>query len=402
MKPFLSLVGTIALVLHGICFAKTKTETWVSSPSLLSLADPSHWVDPANAKIYSNHVNDVLDATIGRCNAYMPNNAGAIVKALHKCGSEIDAKGNPTGKSETPNFPGKNDYVIIHVVRWQDLAAGAKEQKVDKQNWYVVNGNPDWDDDDYAKNNRIFGRKQIYLLYVYFNLDKNQTMSIRYDVTTTSKIPAYLSDLLQLGQIAGIGSQGGAAATPGDGWNVNLFEIPYVPSDVKIAPTLLSDTGSGSQLDAKTFDNEGKYHLDFSVGVPIKQLSDVSYVQSSNTLVPASVDKTKIYALIDLYPWAVDIKSAWSKYPHFVTGVAMASQPLHNSLFAVAYGPTIATFYVGASLNVKQLPTTTACSATPTTAETATGLLKRVCPDFAFGLRVSVGAVAQSLKSAKK
>jgi hypothetical protein len=395
-------VCLLALCFNGMCFAKAKTDTWVSSPGLLSLADESKWVDSANAKLFRNHSNDVINATMGSCYDYMPDSTGAIVKALHTCRNQIDSTGQPTGKREIPNFPGKDDYVIIHVVRWQNLANGATEQKVDKQNWFVVNGGSDWGDDDYASNNRVFGRKQVYLLYLYFNLDTNSAISVRYDVKTTSKIPAYLNNLIQLGQIAGIGTQGGTGAKPAEGWNANLFQIAYVPSDIQVTATLESAAGNGTQLDAKTFDNEGKYHLDFSVGVPIKKLTDVNYISASNTLVPASVEKTKIYASVDYYPWATDIKAAWPKYPHVVAGVAMAGQPLHNSLFAVAYGPAVAMFYFGASLNVKELPDATACSATPTADEIATGLHKRVCPAFAFGLRVSVGAITQSLKSAKK
>jgi hypothetical protein len=392
------------LLFSVLAFASDKTDNWVTAPNVLSLtaAQKLAWVNAANAQIFLSHVNDVIGVTIGACKGYAPDGAGNFVVNIHSCGAEIDKSGKATGKAEVPNFPGVNDYVIIHVVRWQDLAAGTTVQTVDKQNWYVASGAPSWSDADFGTNNRVFGKKQVYLLYINFNMNSLAPYSLRYDIKTSSKLPAYLNNLIQLGQIAGLGTAGGAAGVPSDGWNADLLNIAYVPSDIQITATIQPTTGAPTQVDQKTFDNEGKYHIDFSVGVPIKKISDVSYTSSSNTLVPTSVNKANLYALVDYYPWAVDVKAAWTKYPHIVAGVAMSSQPLHNTLYAIAYGPVVANFYGGASLNVKQLPPGSSCSVVPTSAQTSAGLTKHICPEFAFGLKVSVGAIAQSLKSAKK
>jgi hypothetical protein len=386
-------------------YGTERTDTWVNTPQTLNLstAQRQQWFDASNAVLFLSHATDLVNATMGSCYGYAPGPAGGFVKDIHTCGAEIDKTGKATGKSEVPNFPGSDNYLIIHVVRWKDLAAGSTVPQVDKQNWYVVSGSTTWSDADFATNCRIFGKKQVYLLYVDFNMSSSAHYSMRYDFKTISKLPVFLDNLIQLGQLAGIGTAGGAAAITGDGWNVSGFNVPYVPSDIQITATVLPQVGTEAQLDSKKFDNEGKYHLDFSVGVPIKKIKDVSYTSSSNTLVPASVNKANLLALVDVYPWAVDLKSNWSKYPHFVGGVAMASQPLHTSLFAIGYGPVVAHFYAGAILNVKQLPKTGGnCSATPTSAQAASGLSKQICPEFSFGLNVAVGAIAQSLKANKK
>src|SRR5262249_18496831 len=48
------------------------------------------------------------------------------------------------------------DYVIVHVLRWKDLVAGATSQEVDQQHWYVYHHGK-WSEEDFSKNNRLFG-----------------------------------------------------------------------------------------------------------------------------------------------------------------------------------------------------------------------------------------------------
>jgi hypothetical protein len=389
--------------------AKEKTVPWDSLPKRLDItADERRMLfDSTNARLFASYVPQLLAKTMGACKGYAPETNG-IVFNVHTCGAKLDKDGHQVAGKEDI-FPGPDDYIIIHVIAWKTLAAGSTVQEIDKQNWYVFNSRTGWDDADFATNNRIFGKKSVYMLYIHLNRNNQALYNVRYELKITSKIPAYLDHLVQLGQLAGIGTQGGlplAGVQISDVWNAYQFQVDYVPSDLTLTPTIepQSQNEKASVLAAKTFDNEGKYHIDFSVGVPITKISEVSYVSSSNTLVPAKVDKQNLFALFNYYPKAFDIKtSGWSRYPHLVAGVAMDSKPLQKSLIGIGYGPVIAHFYAGLLLHTYRLPAGTSCGTTPSVSQSnSAAISNRTCPEFSFGLNVAVGAIADTLKNKTK
>jgi hypothetical protein len=370
---------------------------------------------------------------------------------------------------------------------------------VDKQNWYVFHDDNklDWDDDAYSKNDRIFGSRKVYLLYVHFNRGTNSRYLARYTMTAKKKTPAYLLHFTSLLQVYGASTGAGAArgevagAVPNAFWNATPLDTYYVPSDLTFTPTMLPypqlsssqampaaaagnpapaqtpaaasavmpatpatpgttptmaapmpapatattalpptsltvPGGANPQptptnppanppaspspansiptevtLDSQVFDNEGRYHFDFSVAVPVRKISEISYVSSSNSLVPAKVDKQTTFGVVDYYFKPIDIKgSGWSLYPHALAGVAIDSHPLKRVLIGGGYGPLLAHLYMGLVLDTQSLPPGASCGKVPTAQQLAAGgLQNRICPGFSLGLNVSVGSVLDSIKS---
>jgi hypothetical protein len=77
----------------------------------------------------------------------------------------------------------------------------------------------------------------------------------------------------------------------------------------------------------------------------IEQLQNIS---SNTSALTANIDKRNLFALADWYIWPVDVKNAsLIKMPYIVTGVSMASKPLHGILAGVGWGPAIVNFYAG-------------------------------------------------------
>ena len=474
--------------------AQEKSSVWVSDPQRLifnASVRPADWFDQDNAVLYRSHALDVIHATVG-CRLAASGSALVPSSALGSPPTKLAGQLQGCAGNDTPTFPGPNDYVVIHVLRWKDPAEGSNAQSVDKQNWYVFHSDNkvDWDDDAYAKNNRIFGSKRVYLLYVHFNRGANSRYLARYTVTAKKKTPAYLlhfASLLQVyGASAGVGATGLTVlpgTVPNAFWNSTPLDTYYVPSDLTFAPTMLpypqssssqatppqtasatsvttpvtppapgpippasaqtpapatatssstlpppsmtvpggsnpqagppnpsatpapsANTGSiptEVSLDSQVFDNEGLYHFDFSVAVPIRKISEISYVSSSNSLVPSKVDKQTTFGVIDYYFKPIDIKgSGWSLYPHALAGVAIDSHPLKRVLIGGGYGPLLAHFYMGLVLDTQSLPPGASCGKIPTTEQLSSGALQnRICPGFSLGLNVSVGSVLDSLKS---
>jgi hypothetical protein len=379
--------------------ASEKSTPWISdTPKTINLIAPpneaatdvieNELFDKAKAILYRAHAKDLIWLTMGNCADGAVGRDGR--HTIRQCAAEHKS-----------TFPGPKDYVVIHVVTWKDKA-GSTQQDVDKENWYVFNqGDGEWDEAAFSKNNRIFGRRNVYLLYIYFNYSPaGHTM--RYTMDSKSKIPAYLDHFVSLLQLFGMGVAGGGAGTSVDKafWDSTSFDTFYVPSDLTFTPEIIPDTGNTETLTAKTFDNEGRYHTDFSVGVPIRKISELSYVSSSNTIVAAKIQKQDLLAFFNYYPKAFDIKSsAWDKYPHLLGGVALASQPLKKVIVGVGYGPIYAHFYAGLLIHTYQLPPGSSCGSTPTSAQLASATLaNHTCPEFTVGLNVAVGAIADALK----
>jgi hypothetical protein len=407
------LIGSALLMfLASPCNAKSQNENWVSDNPHELIIPPGGkldvWFNVPKAILYREHALDLIKATIGSC-----TEAATAVKPSKKKVVRAQQVGNcPSGT--TPGFPSKQDYFIIHVLRWNDKADGAAAQTIDKQNWYVFNIDPNWSEEDFSANKRVFGTRKVWLLHVQFN--RKFEHSVAYNLKVSSKTPAYLTHLAQVGDLFGIeaakapsetGERGVRAPLYDKVWDATQFVANYVPSDMEFSGEVTAAGGGSSatppvDISPQTFDNEGRYHIDFSVGVPIKKITELSYVSSTGTLTPAKVQKENLFALFNYHFKAFDIKSSgWSPYPHLVAGVAIGSRPLQKALIGVGYGPVLAHFYAGVLLNTSKVAPETKCGAAAASVPSGTALVNHTCAQFAFGLNIGVGAVLDTLKSKK-
>jgi hypothetical protein len=403
------------------------------------------WFDYDNAVLQQSYVIDLIKSTTGNC---------------HGSGKIIEKCNDPNKKGD---FPGKDDYIIFHVVNWGGASSGSTLTAT-KQNWYVYNSDSGWDYTAFT-GTRIFGKKQIYLFTIHLNLPPGTEYEDRYAVDVKSKTKAFLNDLFAVGQLFELQTNGGGVGSvPTDAWYafaLDVKEMP-VPSDIQITPAIAPLTASQSPasppaapaapqpkppseslglppdevpssgsapeppplppaiapvktaagkqtdagttsgksvtLDPKTFDNEGRYHIDFSVAVPITKISDVSFVQASNTLAPTNVQQQKFFAVVDYYPVAVDVKNAvFPKYPYLLTGAAIGSQPLKKAIFGVGWGPLYANFYAALLLNTQAVPGGWKCGNSVPSLSSGQTLSNHTCPEFNFGLNVAAGAIADAL-----
>jgi hypothetical protein len=345
-----------------------------------------------------NEIRDVFHSTpinslsVGQASLFDPNTGELTVE---------DA--NTVLKGLLPNV-GTKDTFVIHILRWKTIPKDPSALAIDQQHWYVLQaGDKTWGDDDFSKNNRIFGAGKIFFVYFHLNAPNGAMYTVDYTLQATHKTPAYL---LHLGQLLNIALTKGnlPAGTTNTFWDYREFDGVPVPSDMDMSGEVFPADGSASiTIDKQAFDNEGKYHIDFSVGVPIVKLSDLRYVSASNTLVPATVTREKLFGLFNYYFQPVDIKaSGLSWWPHAVAGVALGSRPLQKSLIGVGWGPTLANFYFGLLLNTQPMPQGSACGDTlPSSLPSGTVLKNKTCPQFGFGLNISAGSILDSLTKKK-
>ena len=247
----------------------TSTETWVNTPRVLRIDDLNKLVDVANAAVYKSEAADLIRQTIG--------------------------------------IEPRDLTFVIHVVRWSDSA------EIARQNWFVYRSGT-WTDAQFATAKRIYGKSQIWFLYIQLNARSNANTT--YVFQTRKKAPAFFTHLETAASLFGVSLP--MAGEPHNIWNARLVNIPYVPSDIAI--------------NGVTFDNEGLSWIDFSAAVPLTKTSAPS-----------------MFAVVDLYLKPADIKSTmgFDSWPHLVEGVRVGSQPLKNILLGVGWGPVYGGVVVG-------------------------------------------------------
>lgn len=366
MRPHLTSVVLLAIALPAAVQAETTVEPWLSEPATIQLerAQYLRTFDEKKAAVYRHSV-------------------AALLQSL----------------AVQPSIP-SGEPLVIHAVLWADPPASGFPV-IEKQNWYVYLPDANWGQAKY-QGKRILGRKRIHFLYLYLN-PPTADYQVRYEVETTTKQPVFLDHLIGLGGIFGLGQPstdpGAQAVGVPVAYGYRSFDTSS-PADVKFSAEVIPGTGPAVSVEAVTFDNEGYYHVDFSVGVPITKIKELTYVPSGNTLVPAEVERQKLFALFNWHPVAIDPKTqSFSRYPYFIAGVGIGSQPLQKVLIGAGWGPRIANFYAGWLLHTQRLPGTTKCGATPTAEELQGPLKNRTCHEFSFGLNVAVGSIADKLKS---
>jgi hypothetical protein len=306
-------------------------------------------------------------------------------------------EGTPSPK---PNPDRSNCAAIIHLVQWKPDKVNDVPQAA-SSHWYVYSGAKGWDQDALAQNNRIFGIRHVLLMYVYLNLPAGFNQFPWYQVEATSKIPAPLRDLFL------VSSAFTAEAVANAKFGVAAFDVPELPSDLSVTAGLATPNPSGVESvtttgTAQSFDDEGRYFVDFSIGIPLRKMSEAKFDNTNNTVSPATVDKRTMFALIDLYPFRKDVKSTgWDWRPYGVAGLGIGSQPLHRILVAVGWGPKFAQFYVGALFSKQESLATLQAGATATPAQQAADARLKYGTQFAFGINIPVARALASLAGGK-
>jgi hypothetical protein len=377
---------SLTIMLAATALAQTQTET---------AAMTLQRMDSGQFASFANDI-DVNKATIGSAVG-----AERIMSTML-----ADADGRPL---DTKTFHDKNFYCIIHVLSWSAPSATDRTQTVAAQHWYLYNqGAKNWQQGAADSAPRLYGAKDVTLLILHLNKEETNSYKASYEISVQKKTPAYIQHLLGLAGL--FNSQRAAAAAtdataPKHYWGVYRLDVRYRPSDIAVSPeaSLLSATGdpAGTKKlgDAQKFDNEGLYFVDFSVGVPVRKISQLSF-ESTNGLVTAKeVDKTNIMAFLNLYPRPVDIKrTGYDMVPHFVGGVAIDKKPLDKIFLGAGFGPVVANFYLGALFVKQQQLSNLAPGVAATPGQVGNDIRHRYKAQIGFGLNLPVGAIIEKLK----
>jgi hypothetical protein len=369
----------------------------------------------------------VLPPTVGIANpsATYDQIRGLMAVAFPNAGADIDS----------PDF-----YCVVHVLEWGDSLNSVSGSK-----WYVYRGRGGqatpggpWSIERF-RGTRILGSDRLRVAYVHLNVpaeptntqvgvnalaaikDKGSALSSRnsplvqigshlverdhvgvtYQIDVVKKLPApiqNLSDALGLLQSAAAGVQLSSHVAL---YAADTFDIAHVPSDITIggkakwgppaAPTI-------TDLGKQTFDNEGLYAWDISLGIPLRSVKELDFEASGGQVFAKEVERTQLMLFLNLFIKPVDTKNVrFLAFPRPVVGVALSKKPLERLFVGASMGLNKVQVFAGAQWSqIKDAPEP-GSDATPQ----PTSRMKYSDPTFMMGINVPVRQVADFLKAKK-
>lgn len=266
-----------------------------------------------------------------------------------------------------PTYNPKTSSAIIHIV----LLDGALKSgdtsyavTVKASHWYAFDPAEDWT----QSATRLYGTREPFLLLIFLNGPENSFVP-SYTYTSTGRNPAPLQDLADAAKVfestVGLPAKGTKSLLKTTGGTPAQFCWAQLsvsaPGAIDITPkvTATSSNNTVVSIDPRPteFDDEGFYHWDVSVGVPILSYKQLQSVTAAGADLTTNVDKRNMFVIGDWYLKAVDVKNNnLFKVPYLIAGASVASKPLHGLLAGVGWEPAIANFYGGFLIITNNLP----------------------------------------------
>jgi hypothetical protein len=307
-------------------------------------------------------------------------------------------------------------YCIIHAVQWKPLQSDADKADVAHELWFLYkaskdgSGNVLWKKQKDFDGKRIYGSKDVAVLLIHLGpltaQGKPNTLAwdISYKVAINKKTPAPFQHAIQLiGALSPTG--GGAPGQPpptGDFWGGQSLDIKSVPSDIVVSASIAIE-GQQNKEFTNTYDDEGFYHWDVSLGVPIESIKELQFVSEGNKVTTAPKKRQDVYGFLNIYLKAVDVKAdKVLTIPHLVFGVPLASKPLQHPFAGVGIGvykaPIKFNVFAGVTFNRERVPRSLVEGQTATPSQLDADLRTRWVRKFTFGINFPIGQIKNALK----
>lgn len=343
---------------------------------------------------------------------------------------------------EDPDF-----YCIIHVVRWQwNRQTLTKDPVVAAQNWYIYHRTTKFEETGWGtkkfNGDRIYGSKNIGLLYIYLNtpsttqaqIDANATakgeitqrkiarivggksvvqlgdtsnfvvqdyLRIAYKVSVTKKLPAPVQNAIAgLGLLQGETPQVTLEAHDAVNlWGGRVMTLTPRPADISVQAFLGTNEGGQMELGKKTFDNEQRYRYDFSAGVPVRGVKELQFNAENNTVGARKIERQNVYAFFDFYPVPTDTKGlGFMKVPGFIFGLPIKGKAFDHPVAGLNFGLNRVQLFGGIVFNRERVPNTLNEGDPATQNQLENDFRTRYVRKFIWGINMPLRQVKEALK----
>jgi len=291
-----------------------------------------------------------------------------------------------------------DDYCIVHFVLWTG-------QKIQRDGWFLYKATRTfplvWNRQTEQDGRRIFGHKRVAVLLLHMQIAAATEFDISYKVAINQKTPQPFKNIMTL--IGAISPTGGAAAAPPiNVWGGKLVVVEKLPSDMVVSGSVAVN-GEQAKEFTRTYDNEGRYRWDVSIGLPVKTFKELQFNSDGGRVTTAKKDRQNAYGFLNIFPVPVDTKGeAFLTIPHGIVGLPLASKPLHHPFLGIGTGvfksPIKFNVFAGVIFHRERVPRTLAEGAAATPDQLEGDLRTRWVRKFTFGVNFPIGQIKDALK----
>jgi hypothetical protein len=229
-----------------------------------------------------------------------------------------------------------------------------------------------------------------------------------YKVSVTKKTPAPIDNLKSVAKLAFAGQADGQTflyVRPDDaavcaGGNMT---IKHIPSDLMVAALTKNAKDEEVQRSKQQFDNEGRYWWDVSLALPLKSHDDLTIDVEGGQVAAKKVEKTDLFAVVNLGLSRDTKKLQWQLVPTFIYGIPITGKPLKHHLVGLSLGLNYVQVIFAKRFDRITEVSTTAQGNTPVGVESSPAQGKKWTQDWVWGINIPVQTVVKLFsKDAKK
>jgi hypothetical protein len=317
----------------------------------------------------------------------------------------------------------KGDYTIINISRWKAVKADAEKTDPAKELWalyeftdrgggaglgWVARMDPE---DKQNFDTRIFGSRRVAVLLLH--LQAPRTWDVQYTVDITKRVPQPIQNASRLlGFLGGAGAEAECEPPPTRNiWGGRLMLVRHTASDMVVKLNTVTATSGGDPISqskeySKKYLNEGRYHWDVSIGMPLKGIKELEFSAENGVVTAKKTERQNAYGFLNLFPRAVNLNGkSYLTSPHFVLGVPISGKPLDRPLVGVGTGfytqQFKVNFFAGIAFNKVREPRTLAAGQAATEGQLESDLETRRVRKFVFGINFPVKQFIDAIKGSK-
>ena len=232
--------------------------------------------------------------------------------------------------------------------------------------------------------------------------------SLFYKVGVTRKTPAPLDNLKNAAKLAFAGEAADqtslyvkvqdTAVCAGAGMTVK-----HVPSDLLVSARHKNAKEEEIERSKQLFDNEGRYWWDVSFALPLESYDDLTIDVDAGQIAAKKVEKTDLFAVVNLGVRRDTKKLQWQLIPSFVYGMPITGQPLEHHLVGLSLGLNYVQIIFGRRFDRITEVSTTTENGTPVGIESSPEQGDKWTREWVWAINIPVGTVVKLFtKDAKK
>jgi hypothetical protein len=232
--------------------------------------------------------------------------------------------------------------------------------------------------------------------------------TLYYKVAVTKKTPAPVTNVKDLVKFAFAGQAGDQSRIYVRVESATVcaaedMRIKHVPSDMAVTALNKNAKDEEVQRSKQQFDNEGRYWWDVSFALPLESREDLSITVEAGEVAAKKVEKTDLFAVVNLGLRRDTKKLQWQLIPSFVYGMPITGKPLKHHLVGLSFGLNYVQVIFGRRFDQITEVSTTEQGGTPVGVESTPAQGDKWTKDWVWALNFPVGSIVKLFtKDAKK